>query len=116
MEHSTNGLARVEIDVSEIIGNHNKILCMFDMIDREDKEARVFFLINNRTKENLLPIIKENIYSYNESDNEENEDSDENINLDISVKTRICSDRFSVYQANDFKDICYILHLVNHSV
>ena len=114
MEPSTNGVARVEIDESEIIGNQNKILWMFGMIDRADKEARVFCVMNNRTKENLLPIIKENIYTYDE--NEENEDSDENINLDISLKTRIYSDCFSVYQANDFKDMGYILHRVNHSV
>ena len=83
MEPSTNGVPRVEIDESEIIGNQNKILWMFGMIDRADKEARVFCVMNNRTKENLLPIIKENIYTHNES---ENEDSDENINLDISLK------------------------------
>ena len=61
MEPSTNGVPRVEIDESEIIGNQNKILWMFGMIDRADKEARVFCIMNNRTKENLLPIIKENI-------------------------------------------------------
>ena len=114
MEPSTNGVARVEIDESEIIGNQNKILWMFGMIDRADKEARVFCVMNNRTKENLLPIIKENIYTYDE--NEENEDSDENINLDIGYKTRIYSDCFSVYQANDFEEMGYILHRVNHSV
>ena len=65
MEPSTNGVARVEIDESEIIGNQNKILWMFGMIERADKEARVFCAMNNRTKENLLPIIKENIYTSN---------------------------------------------------
>ena len=116
MEPSTNGVPRVEIDESEIIGNQNKILWMFGMIDRADKEARVFCVMNNRTKENLLPIIKENIYTYNENENEENEDSDENNNLAISLKTRIYSDCYSVYQTNDFKDMGYILHRVNHSV
>ena len=42
---------------------------MFGMIDRADKEARVFCVMNNRKKENLLPIIKENIYTYNENEN-----------------------------------------------
>ena len=116
MEPSTNGVARVEIDESKIIGNQNKILWMFGMIDRADKEARIFCVMDNRTKENLLPIIKENIYTSNESENEENEDLDENINLDISLKTRIYSDCYSVYQTNDFKDMGYILHRVNHSV
>ena len=50
MEPSTNGVPRVEIDESEIIGNQNKILWMFGMIDRADKEARVFCVMNNRTK------------------------------------------------------------------
>ena len=68
MEPSTNGVARVEIDESEIIGNQNKILWMFGMIDRADKEARVFCVMNNRTKENLLHLIKENIYISNESE------------------------------------------------
>ena len=116
MEPNTNGVPRVEIDESEIIGNQNKILWMFGMIDRADKEARVFCVMNNRTKENLLPIIKENIYTSNENENEENEDSDENNNLAISLKTRIYSDCYSVYQTNDFKDMGYILHRVNHSV
>ena len=71
MEPSTNGVARVEIDESEIIGNQNKILWMFGMIDRADKETRVFRVMSNSTKENLLPIIKVNIYTYNESENEE---------------------------------------------
>ena len=44
---------------------------MFGMIDRDDKEARIFCIMNNRTNENLLPIIKLNIYTYNESENEE---------------------------------------------
>ena len=81
MEPSTNGVPRVEIDESEIIGNQNKILWRFAMIDRADKEARVFCVMNYTTKQNILPIIKENIYTYNE--NEEDEDSEENISEEI---------------------------------
>ena len=98
-------VARVEIDESKIIGSQNKILWMFGMIDRADKEARVFCVMNNRTKENILLIIKENIYTNNENENEENENSDENSKIYFSLKTRIYSERFSVYQPNDFKEM-----------
>ena len=51
-------LSRIEIDESEIIGKNDKILWMFGLIDRANKEARVFCVMDNRRKENILPIIK----------------------------------------------------------
>ena len=71
---------------------------MFGIINRATKEARVFSVLNNRTKENLLPIIKNNIATDENAINEEEE-----LSEDESVKTRIYSDCFSSYQANDFK-------------
>ena len=56
-----NGYISCEIDESEIIGNQNVIYWMFGIIERSTKEARVFCVLNNRTKENLLPLIKSNI-------------------------------------------------------
>ncbi len=106
-----NGYISCEIDESEIIGNNNVIYWMFGIINRATKEARVFYVLNNRTKENLLPIIKNNIATDENAINEEEE-----LSEDESVKTRIYSDCFSSYQVNDFKEMGYILNKVNHSV
>lgn len=46
----------VEIDESKIIGNKQKILWMFGIIERVTKEARVFTLMTNRIAHNLLNI------------------------------------------------------------
>lgn len=104
IEPAEGGVSRIEIDESEIIGKNDKILWMFGLIDRANKEARVFCVMDNRRKENILPIIKNNVYTPDV--NEENED----------MKTRIYSDCFSVYQENDFLNMGYKLHRVNHSV
>ena len=44
------GIAKVEIDESEIIGNSHKIIWMFVIIDRSNKDARVFSVLHNRRK------------------------------------------------------------------
>lgn len=54
------------------------------MIDRRIKEARIFLVMENRIKENLLPLIKENVYTY------------DIIEDNIDNRTRIYSDWFSV--------------------
>ena len=77
-----------EIDESEIIGSNNFIYWMFGIIKRENKEARVFYVLNNGTKENLLPIFKNNI------ETDENEENEEELHEEVSVKTRIFSDCF----------------------
>ena len=102
-EPAENGVPRIEIDESEIIGNQNNIIWMFGLIVRADKKTRVFCVLNNRTKENLLPIIERNVLT---------NDTDNNLNL----KTRIYSDSYASYQPNDFEERGYILHRVNHSV
>ena len=56
------GYASVEIDESEIIGNSQEIYWMFGIIDRKIKDARIFCVLNNRTKENILAIIKNNVF------------------------------------------------------
>ena len=61
-EPSNKGVPRVEIDESEIIDNQDKILWMFGMIDRADKEARVFCVMNNRTKENIYFLLLKIIF------------------------------------------------------
>ena len=100
-----------EIDESEIIGNQNVIYWMFEIIERSTKEARVFCVLNNRTKENLLPIVKNNIVKDDRYNND-----DEEISEEDNVQTRVYSDCFRCYQVNDFRNMGYILKRINHSV
>lgn len=65
-------------------------------------------ILENRTKENLLPIIKTNVNTFDAV-----EDGLENYN---SIKTRIYSDSYASYQVNDFRRTKYKLHKVNHSI
>ena len=45
-----NGYISCKIDESEIIGNQNVIYWMFEIVEGSTKEARVFCVLNNRTK------------------------------------------------------------------
>ena len=49
---------------------------MFRLIDRADKQARVYCVMNDRTRDRLLDIVKKNVYTNNN-------------NID-DMKTRIC--------------------------
>lgn len=91
---STNGVPRIEIDESKIVGNGNNIIWMFDIIDCSDKDTRIFYVMNDRTAANLLPIIEKNVYTIND-------DNDEDNNIIYSLKTRIYSDFFASYQQRD---------------
>ena len=64
IEPYENGKSYCEIDESKIISYNGEVRWMFGIYDRGTKEVRIFFVDNNRTKETLLPIIKENIYTY----------------------------------------------------
>ena len=79
---------------------------MFGIIDRIPKEARIFCVLNNRTADNLMRIIINNIATTN------------NINLedDYNEIPLIYSDSFTAYQPNNFRQYGYILKRVNHSV
>ena len=61
LEPSIGCVPRCEIDESKIIGNSDTVYWMFGIVDRNSKEARVFTVLNNRTKEELLPLINENV-------------------------------------------------------
>ena len=74
---------------------------MFGLIDRFNKDARIFCIMSDRTKEKLLPIVKDNVYT-----NDENEET----------RTRIYSDSFATYQPDDFENMGFKLNKVNHSV
>ena len=105
---SENGYAVFEIDESEIIGNKEIIYWMFGIIDRVTKESRVYCILNDRTANNLLTIIQNNIATNG------NEDMD--MDEEYVTNTRIYSDCFASYQPNTFKQKGYILKRVNHSV
>ena len=104
LEPAEEGLPRIEIDESEVIGNSQKILWMFGLIDRSTKEARIFSVMDDRRKEKLLPLIRKNVYTYDII--EDNRD----------YRTRIYSDCYSVYRQDDFNAMGFLLHRVNHSI
>ena len=76
---------------------------MFGLKDIYDNSSRVFCVMENRTKENLLPIITKNIYTHE-------------YEGDIDLRTRIYSYCFTSYRENDFANMDFVLHRVNHSV
>ena len=59
--------------------------------------------MNNRTSNNLLPIVKENVFTL-----APDEDDD--------FKTRIYSDCFKSYQVSDFYELGFILNKVKHNI
>lgn len=81
------GYGSFEIDESEIIGDINEIYWMFWIIERNTKDAIVYCALNNRTKDSILPIIKNNAIT-----NENEKDKDK------SIKTRVYSYYFLSYQ------------------
>ena len=78
------------------------------MIDRILKDCRVFCVLNDRTSNNLMKIIKDNIGT--------NENEDMDLDEESLENTRIYSDCFASYQPNTFRENGYILKRVNHSV
>ena len=108
-EPSEKGVPRIEIDVSKIIGNNENTIWMFGMIDRYDREARVYFVMNNR-KKNLLKLVCDNVYTVNNSFDENSD------NIHYALNTRIYSDSFASYQSGPFEEKGFILHRVNHII
>ena len=102
-EPDDSGKSRIEIDENKIIGNANTVIWMFGLIDRVDKQARVYCIMNDRTKNTLLNIIKNNVYTTGPF-------------CDEDFKTRIYSDCFSSYQTSDFQALGFKLNKVNHSI
>ena len=97
-----SGKPSCEIDESKIVNYKNETRWMFGIYDRDTKEVRIFYVDNNRTKESLIPIIKNNIFSnYNNLLN--NSEPNDEI-----FSTRIYSECFQSYQVSDFNEIGYI--------
>ena len=103
---------RVEIDESKILGNNEKIYWMFGMVERANKSCRIFTVLDNRSRDVLLPLVIKNIYTVNDLSDYH---SAEDIHL-YSLSTRIYSDCWAAYNEIDFKNNGFILHRVNHSV
>ena len=105
---SDDGFSVFEIDERKIIGNNDIMYWMLGIIDRISKEARIFCVLNNRTADNLMTIIKNNIVTTN------------NININIEDDSNkiplIYSVSFTTHQPNNFRQNGYIWKRVNHSV
>ena len=83
-EIGATGYLSTEIYESKIIGSSNTAYWMFGLICITTKEARIFCALNNRTKQNLLYIIEENVTT--------NMNEDNNLSESHSTKTHIYSD------------------------
>ena len=84
---------------------------MFGIIDRSNKNCRVFCVMDNRSRESLLPIIKNNVATVMDI-KEIRYESQEDIHK-YCMSTRIYSDCWAAYQPNDFKEYGFLLHRVN---
>ena len=105
-----NGKDRIEIDESKVITYDGDVRWMFGLVDRGHYDIRIYYVNNNRLRDTLLPLVKENCYTYYNtllSNNDENENY---------PATRIYSDCFQPYQINDFYNCGYILNRVNHLI
>jgi len=109
LEPAENGKARIEIDESKLVTYNNSVKWMFGFFDRANRDIRIFYVGEDRTKAKLMPIIKQNIYT---SVNRILNNCDDNL---IDPATRIYSDCFASYQIIDFNKLGYILNKVNHS-
>lgn len=68
-------------------------------------------MLNNRARDTLMPIVKENVITISDLNDY---DSNEDI-LSYSLCTQIYSDCWSAYNYDDFRGNGYLLHYVNHS-
>ena len=102
LEPTVRGYPEIEIDESHIIGNSESNIWIFGLIDRVDKDVRVF-CVRDRTSATLLEIIKNNV---NTIINENN----------LDIRTRIFSDSFSSYQPQTFLELGFVLKRINHSI
>lgn len=55
----------IEIDESKLIGNSNKVYYIFGVV-YSHKNARLFYILNNKNKETLIPLIQKNVYTVND--------------------------------------------------
>ena len=89
IELSEGGVPRIEIDESKILGNENRIYWMFGMICRASKKCRIYCVLNNRTRDTLLPILKANVTTINELNEYENDEEIKKYSLCIRFLLRL---------------------------
>ena len=65
----------------------------FGIIDHVDKKAKICCAINNKHKEILHPLVKNNVYT------------PEILNANYNLATRILSDCYSAYNVRDFNNM-----------
>ena len=87
---------------------------MFGMIDRYTKNAHFYCILDNRTKESLLPIIKKDVFTCDDI-KVNNYHSAKDLHNNC-FSTRIYSDCWRAYQPADFKEMDFVFHRINHSV
>ena len=63
-EPTNDGKSRIEIDESSFITTNNTTTWLFGLVDRATYEIRIFYVDNNRSRETLLPIVRNNVYTY----------------------------------------------------
>ena len=63
-EPCINGKSQIEIDESKVINIDNQTRWMFGICDRGNYDIRIFYVNNNRTRDTLLPLILNNVYTY----------------------------------------------------
>ena len=80
------GIPRFEIDESKLIDNNEKVLYMFGIIDGNDKKCRVFCVLDNRYRETLLPVIKDNVETVMDIKNNEYNSDEDSHNYCMSTR------------------------------
>ena len=78
---TNNGFSTIEIDESSILMDSNMIYWMFGLIQRNTKEACIYYVLNDRTKSNLLSIVQNNVETDDSNYNLSEEESLQNFDL-----------------------------------
>ena len=82
-----NGKSQVDIDELKVINIDHQTRWMFGIYDRGNYDIRIFYVNNNRTRDTLLFLIINNVYTYARRIRN---NRDEDIN--ILPATRVFSD------------------------
>ena len=83
--------------ILERVPNSSSIIWAFGIIDRSNKYARLFYVLNDGRKETLLPIIKNNVSTIDSKKG------------NLELKIRVFSYCFAPYSEEDFRGLNYIL-------
>ena len=93
----------MEIDESHILRSSGTAIWVFGLYDRGTKEVRLCVVGNDRSRNNLLPIIQRHVFT------NEHMDSDDN-----DYRTRIYSDGWGAYTTNEIEEMGFLHRRVVH--